>query len=224
MKKVLVTGGYSLIGQAVVEKFLENNYFVYATSREKREEKRDNVKNITLDLEDKNLDIKEALKEIDELDVLVNNAGIFTEGKTEELSLELFNKVYDVNIKGLFLVTQYAIPLLKKTNGSIVNLSSLNAVLPGFGHTAHYDASKGFVKTYTKALAKETGLRVNAVAPGLVETERLKGLPIETDHIAHCVKKALVTSKEVAEAIYFLSIATGIYGETILVDNGYTLN
>lgn len=223
MKKVLVSGAYSLIGKEIVNIFLDNGYFVYATSTKKREENRENVKNIVIDFEDENLKLEDILKDITELDVLVNNAGVFTEGKTEELPLDLFHKVYKVNIEGLFKLTQFSIPLLKKSNGSVVNLSSLNAFIPGPSFTSHYDASKGFVSVYTQSLAKETGLRVNAVAPGLVETERLEGTDFAKIHMDHTVSKKLVSAKEIASTIYFLANSSGIYGETIKVDNGYTL-
>ena len=99
----------------------------------------------------------------------------------------------------------------------------MNAIHPGFGTTAHYDASKGAVSSYTKSLAEETGLRVNAVAPGLIERDALKGSQLEEYWKSHTVKKAMMKTEEIAETVYFLATCAGIYGQTILVDNGFTL-
>ena len=157
------------------------------------------------------------------MDVLVNNAGVFTEGKQDSLPLSSFDEVFSLNVKGLFLVTRELLPLLKKSDGSIVNISSMNALHPGFGTTAHYDASKGAVSAYTRSLAAETGLRVNAVAPGLIKRDALIGSGLEAYWKSHSVKKAMMEREEIADTVYFLAQSKGIYGETILVDNGFTL-
>lgn len=217
MKTVLITGGDSALAKATRACFATHGYHVlYTTRRESKD--RDAI---ILDLTDEEA-VKQKLGKIGELDVLVNNAGIFTSGRQEELSTADFDKVFALNMRSLFFVTRALLPALMKTDGSIVNVSSMNAVHPGFG-TAHYDASKGAVSAYTASLAAETGLRVNAIAPGLIFREELRGSDLEKEVIAHNVKKALLTTAELSKTILFLAECSGIYGQTILADNGYTL-
>ncbi len=218
--KVLITGGFSTLGRAIAKEFYSKGWDVYITAREYKPS--DCFKVIEMDVTDGE-SIEKALSSLDSLDVLVNNAGIFTEGYQDELSDELFDKVFDVNVKGLFRVTKKLLPLLKASNGSIVNIASINALHPGFGKTAHYDASKGAVKSYTASLAAETGLRVNAVAPGLIMADRLKGSELESFYSSHSVERSMVRSEDIASAVYFLAISKGIYGQTLTVDNGYLL-
>ena len=220
MRRVLVTGGRSNLGEAIRNKFIKEGYEVWYTVSDKS--KIDSDKAIAVDLRNEEK-VKNAFSFLDSLDVLVNNAGIFTEGKQDSLPLSSFDEVFSLNLKGLFLVTRELLPLLKKSDGSIVNISSMNALHPGFGTTAHYDASKGAVSAYTRSLAAETGLRVNAVAPGLITRDALIGSGLEAYWKSHSVKKAMMEREEIADTVYFLAQSKGIYGETILVDNGFTL-
>lgn len=219
MKSVLITGAYSPLGHAIAEKFHSENYLVYGTSTSKRD---DSIfKTICVDIKNEE-DVREKLKEIISLDVLVNNAGIFTINSPEALTLDDYNLVFDVNVKGLMLVTKYMLPLLKKSNGSIVNISSMNYYHPGFGATCHYDASKGAVSSYTRSLARECGLRVNALAPGLIKREDLLESDLSKHYEEHSIK-GMLNVKELAESVFFLANSTGIYGQTLLQDNGYCL-
>ena len=88
------------------------------------------------------------------LDILVNNSGIFSISPQAELSLEEWDRIWKVNMGGLFLCCREAFSLLPR-GGSVVNLASINAFHPGFGETVHYDASKGGVMAYTRSLAAE---------------------------------------------------------------------
>ena len=217
--RVLVTAGRSNLGKALCRAFADAGYEVLYTVSSK--EKIDSPNAICADLTDED-SVVSALSEIKELDVLVNNAGVFTEGKQESLSTEDFDKVMDLNVRGLFLVTRALLPALKKCNGSIVNIASMNALHPGFG-TSHYDASKGAVAAYTASLAAETGLRVNALAPGLIDTEGLHETELEKHWKSHTVKTQMMGPSELADIVLFLARSTGIYGQTILADNGYCL-
>lgn len=213
--RVLITGGNSNLGRAISNVFSQNGWDVLITSR--------NGKNlIKLDFEAE-WNPAEFSHDVGDIDCLVNNAGIFTEGNQRTLSEDDFDRVFQVNMKGLFRVTKALLPVLEKNNGSIVNVSSINAIHPGFGSTAHYDASKGAVSAYTSSLAMETGLRVNAVAPGLLSAKRLEGSPLEEYWKNHCVRKEMVNPEDIAKTIYFLATSQGIYGQTIIVDNGYLL-
>lgn len=219
-RKALITGGNSNLGKAIRKAFEEKGYEVYYTVSSK--EKVDGPRAIAVDLKDENA-VVAALSAFKELDVLVNNAGIFTEGSQDSLSSELFDAVMDLNVKGLFLVTRTLLPALKSTSGSIVNISSMNARHPGFGTTAHYDASKGAVSSYTASLAAETELRVNAVAPGLIDVQGLRGSDLEKHWNGHTVRNRMMKPEEIAKAVVFLAESNGIYGQTLLVDNGYCL-
>ena len=217
--KVLVTAGRSNLGKAIRKAFENAGYEVLYTVSSK--DKIDGNNAICADLTDEK-SVVSALLGISELDVLVNNAGIFTEGAQDNLSSEDFDKVMDLNVRGLFLVTKTLLPALKKSGGSIVNIASMNALHPGFG-TAHYDASKGAVAAYTASLAAETGLRVNALAPGLIDVEGLHGTELEKQWKNHTVRKQMMSPVELADMVLFLARSTGIYGQTILADNGYCL-
>lgn len=219
-RKALITGGNSNLGKAIRKAFEEKGYEVYYTVSSK--EKVDGPRAIAADLRDENA-VVAALSAFKELDVLVNNAGIFTEGSQDSLSSELFDAVMDLNVKGLFLVTRTLLPALKRASGSIVNISSMNAMHPGFGTTAHYDASKGAVSSYSASLAAETGLRVNAVAPGLIDVQGLRGSDLEKHWNGHTVRNRMMKPEEIAKAVVFLAESNGIYGQTLLVDNGYCL-
>ncbi len=219
MKSVLVTAAFSNLGQAICRLFHENDYFVYGTTTRKDVSSPVVDRIIVIDL------CREKLSPdgIDELDVLVNNAGIFTESHIENLSDEDYGRVFDLNVKAAFFTIQALLPALKKKNGSVVNISSMNAVHPGFGSTSHYDATKGAVSAMTRSLASETGLRVNAVQPGLIARPALEGSSLEEHWKSHSVMKRMMEPDEIARLVLFLAQSSGIYGQCVTIDNGYTL-
>ena len=219
MKSVLITGAYSPLGHAIADKFFKENYLVYGTSTRERED--ECFKTICVEIRDEKA-VKEKLKDIDSLDVLVNNAGIFTVNAPEALTLDDFDSVFDVNVKGMMLVTKYLLPVLKKSNGSIVNISSMNSLHPGFGGTSHYDASKGAVSAYTRSLARESGLRVNALAPGLIKRKDLIKSDLAKHYDSHSIA-GMLDVKQLADSVFFLANSSGIYGQTLLQDNGYCI-
>ena len=221
MKSVLITGAYSPLGRAICTQFLSAGYNVYGTTTNP-ENHDDEITTLVVDIT-REAETEKALSTISELDVLVNNAGIFTSAAPEELTLESFESVFAVNLRGLFLVTRKLLPLLEKSDGSIVNISSMNSLHPGFGGTAHYDASKGAVSAYTRSLAWETGLRVNALAPGLISRKALEGSDLERHWKDHTVCPEMMNTEELARTVLFLAESTGIYGQTLLQDNGYCL-
>lgn len=221
MKSVLITGAYSPLGRAICTQFLSAGYNVYGTTTNP-ENHDDEITTLVVDIT-MEAETEKALSTISELDVLVNNAGIFTSAAPGELTLKDFESVFAVNLRGLFLVTRKLLPLLEKSDGSIVNISSMNSLHPGFGGTAHYDASKGAVSAYTRSLARETGLRVNALAPGLISRKALEGSDLERHWKDHTVCPEMMNTEELARTVLFLAESTGIYGQTLLQDNGYCL-
>ncbi len=117
--------------------------------------------------------IDEIKKAYGKIDILVNNAGIFDFAPLEAITPEHFHSQFNINVLGLLLTTQAAVPLFPAEGGSIINISSVVATLaPANGSV--YSATKGAVDTITQSLSKELGarkIRVNSVSPGLVETE-----------------------------------------------------
>src|SRR5439155_27327080 len=107
------------------------------------------------------------------LDILVNNAGIYEFAPLEDITEEHFHKQFNLNVLGIILATQAAVKLFGPTGGSIINISSLVSTM-GFPNAAVYSGTTGALDAITRSLAKELGprkIRVNAINPGMVETE-----------------------------------------------------
>mgnify|MGYP000660358391 CR=1 FL=1 len=163
------------------------------------------------------------------LDVLVNNAGALVQRHAiEGMPTDLWRRVFAINVEGVFYVTRAAIPALKKSHGSIVNITSVAAYTGGGPGSVHYAATKGAVATFTIGLAKELapfGIRVNAVAPGPIDTPFHERFSSE-EQIRHFEEstlfKRLGTADEVAAAVIFLASeeATYVTGSTIDVNGG----
>lgn len=167
------------------------------------------------------------------LDILVNNAGIVLPGRVDDMSLKDWDRTMAVNVNGVFLLSKYAIPHLKKTRGAIVNTSSVIA-LKGVKNRAAYTTSKGAVVSLTKAMAAdymEDGIRVNCICPGATDTPSLaQRISQSTDpvsarqqFIARQPMGRLGTSKEIAEGILFLALAEFATGISLFLDGGMTV-
>ncbi len=232
MKTVLVTGGTSTLGIAICKRFLKEGFTVYcafSSSAEKAQHMRDESGNslipMHLDVLDKD-SITGAIASLARLDVLVNNSGVFTVSSIAELEEPDWDKVFDVNVKGMMRTTKACIDLLEASNGCIVNIASINAFHPGFGKTVGYDASKGAVVSFTQSLASELAphIRVNAVAPGLIAAEYLDiQNPIRITYEKRALLGRLVESDEVAEAVWFLSSSGAVTAQVVTVDCGYLM-
>jgi 3-oxoacyl-[acyl-carrier protein] reductase len=167
------------------------------------------------------------------LDVLINNAGTTASWKPkdlETLSLEEWDRVFAVNVRGLFQVTRAAVPLLKASKGCIVNTASIVGLRPG-PQPLPYAASKAAVVNLTKTLAWNRGpdIRVNAVAPGWMEGDWMKRmLKDKYDDLMEKRAKAtplrrVVTADDVAETMMSLIQSNRfVTGEIIVVDGGFT--
>lgn len=174
-----------------------------------------------------------AVKWSGRVDGLINNAAYFREVKLtpfEEISTEIWDRIFDVNVKGIWQCCKGVMPAMRESGGgSIINISSVVAVAgqPGY---LHYVATKGAVLSMTKGLAKECGsanVRVNTIAPGFVITDATKDRPIEWQQ---SFLKARAISREerptdlAGTAVYLLSeLSSFVSGQTIVVDGGHIM-
>jgi len=171
-------------------------------------------------------------QEFGRLDALVNNAGTSTQVKPQDfdaLTAEEWDRVFAVNVRGLFQVTRAAVPLLRKSGGSVVNTASIVGLRPG-PQPLPYAASKAAVVSLTRLLALNLGpeIRVNAVAPGWVEGDWMMRMLKDKydDLLARRAKstplRRCVTPEDVAEVIVNLIISNRLVnGEIVVVDGGY---
>jgi len=161
------------------------------------------------------------------LDILVNNAGMNQDGVVWKMTEEKWDNVLSVNLKGYFNFIRHAAPLFKaQKSGKIVNVTSINGLRGKFGQS-NYSASKAGIIGLTKAVARELGafgVNVNAVAPGLIETEMMKEAPesVKEAALAEIVLRRLGKPEEVASVVAFLvsDLSRHITGEVIQVSGG----
>lgn len=162
------------------------------------------------------------------IDVLVNNAGIYLRTPIKDISKAEWERLMDINVTSLFLLTQKIIqPMIDRKSGAIVSLASVAGKVGGIIAGAHYAASKAAVDCLTKSLAKAAaphGVRVNAVAPGIIDTSMQDGIPPEQmDLLMNNIPMGrLGTSLEVANTIMFLAsdLSSYITGQSISVNGG----
>ncbi|MDQ1581998.1 MAG: hypothetical protein QOF36_52 [Microbacteriaceae bacterium] len=175
-KVVLVSGGARGIGRTIVERFLAENATVVALDLGFPDPLPAEVASITCDVT--NADsvqaaIAEVVEKFGRIDILVNNAGINVEGAVEDLDPARWRACFDVNVFGVFLLSQAVIPVMKQGGrGRIINAASFAAIIPSVGAAA-YGASKAAVVQFTRVLASELGpwnITVNAYAPGMIPT------------------------------------------------------
>ena len=239
-RKALVTGSSRGIGRKIVEKFLEEGAEVWGLCSHPSDARPDietfaishdtKFHEICADAgnaeELKNV-VTEALKEADGFDVLVNNAGITKDGLSFRMKMEDWQKVIDINLTAVFLVSQIVSnDMIHKKSGSIINMSSIVGVRGGAGQV-NYAASKAGLIGYTKSLAKEVGgrgVRVNAIAPGYIETDMTKAVNEKAREawLATIPMKRAGQPEDVANVALFLASNLSAYvtGQVIGVDGG----
>ncbi|WP_407309243.1 SDR family NAD(P)-dependent oxidoreductase [Desulfosporosinus sp. SB140] len=170
--------------------------------------------------------VNKVITDFGKLDILVNNAGMthFVDHvDLDGLKEEYWDDIMGVNVKGTFFCSRAAAPELKKAHGCIVNMASI-AGLTGLGSSIAYSASKAAVISVNKSLARVLApeVRVNAVAPGIVQTRWVEG---KDEHIAHLAAGTplgrVATPEDIAEVVYSLIAHAGfVTGQTIVVDGG----
>ena len=163
------------------------------------------------------------------VDVLVNNAGVYTFAPIEEFTVDMYRRLFDINVLGMLLCTKAAIPLFPTGGGAIVNVSSIASTLAPPA-TAVYSGTKGAVDSITKVLAKELGprnIRVNAVNPGMVITDGaisagIAGSDFEKDAVSGTPLGRVARPEDIALPAIFLASddARHITGETIYISGG----
>ena len=171
--------------------------------------------------------VKKVVQKWDRIDILVNNAGIHRDRLLLRMSSEDWDQVLDVNLRGAFLCTKYAMPfMIKQRSGRVVNISSVVGISGNPGQ-ANYAAAKAGLIGFTKAMAREVASRsvtVNAVAPGYVTTGMVEDLSEDTRKqiLARIPMARFGTAWDVAEAVLFLCSESASYitGQVLTIDGG----
>jgi 3-oxoacyl-[acyl-carrier protein] reductase len=239
-KTAVVSGGTRGIGKAIVSQLAQNGFnvaFNYlkseAAAKELEKElsnSRVKVKGYKVDIEDFQA-VKAWVEKIKQdfgpIDVLVNNAGIINDKAFAFMEQADWQKVINVDLGGVFNLTRSVIiDFLKRKSGCIVNISSVSAIR-GIAKQTNYSASKAGILGFTKALAKEVAsynIRVNAIAPGFIETEMLSGLneTMKNKALEQIPLGRFGSVQEVATVVKFLVSDSSSYitGQTFIVDGG----
>jgi 2-deoxy-D-gluconate 3-dehydrogenase len=175
--------------------------------------------------------VTETMKAFGRLDILVNNAGIFPMAPALEVTEALWDKVLNINLKGLFFYTQAAAKEMMNEGhgGKIINIASIDALHPT-GNLVHYDASKGGVAMLTKSLALEFGphnILINAIAPGGIQTPGAGGPGLSEEVLAAFTARIplrrMGVPDDIAKVALFLASEASDYmtGSLLVVDGGY---
>lgn len=214
MRTVLITGGSRGIGAACVRKFAaagDRVYFLYRRSQEIAEKLAAETGSTALkcDVSDPN-SVVHALRDLPSVDILINNAGIAGFSLFQDISEEDWDRMIQTHLGGTFRCTKAVLPgMIAQKRGCIINISSMWGQV-GASCEVHYSAAKAGVIGLTKALAKEvgpSGVRVNCVAPGVVDTEMNSSLsPQDLQSLAEETPLGRVgTPKEMAEVLFWLA-------------------
>lgn len=238
-KIVLVTGGGSGFGYAIAKRFVECGAKVIITGRNEQKLKTavmslgKNVAYLVWDLCDVSVakqKMAEANSVFGSINVAVNNAGIWTPKKWNDIDEAEWNKVLDTNLKGLFFICQAEGEAMANGNATackIINITSIEGVRGGFGP---YWASKWGANGITRGMAKaliKNNVVVNAIAPGMGITDINPNLPKDGNlNLPYNLNGRYVTVEEIAETACFLAsdAANSIVGQVIVVDGGMALN
>jgi len=236
-KKALITGAGRGIGKTIADLFLASGAEVWGLDIREPDDLKDRVEKASGKLHWYSADlsklsevdgvIENILKETGGFDILVNNAGITKDNLSFRMSLEEWQKVIDINLSAAFFVARtVARDMIRKRAGSIINMASVIGI-HGNGGQANYSASKAGLIGVTKSLANEVasrGVRVNAIAPGYIETDMTAVLPEEAKQKMLDVVPLKRPGKpeDVANAALFFAsdISSYITGQVLPVDGG----
>ena len=242
-KTVLVTGGARGIGRGIAEKFAQNNYNIIINYNESHDLAMDFEKSLkdrgimamairadVSDAQQVKAMVDQAMDYFGKIDVLVNNAGIADMNLITDIKEEVWDRLFDVNVKGVFNCTQAVVKgMISEKAGRIINISSIWGIV-GASMECHYSATKGAVIAFSKALAKElgpSGITVNTVAPGAVETDMIA--PLGEDVFQQVREETplgtLGRVDQIAETVFFLADESGsfITGQLISPNGGLVI-
>ncbi|MBQ8510558.1 MAG: SDR family oxidoreductase [Clostridia bacterium] len=232
MATIVITGGSRGIGAAAVELFAARGdrvYFLY----EQRDDaaiavaEKTGATPIRCDVSD-GAAVRAAFSQIGDVDVLICNAGRMHFGLMSMMAEDEWDRIFDVNVKGIFHCVNAAMPaFLRKHSGCVITVSSMWGQV-GASCEAAYSATKGAVIALTKALAKElgpSGIRVNCVAPGVILTDMCAS--VDPEVLAEMAEETPVgrngTAMDVAKAMEYLANAEFITGHVLSVNGGYVI-
>ncbi len=232
MKTVVITGGSRGIGAEAVRQFAARGdrvWFLYEKEHEKAAAvaAETGATAICCDVADGQA-VKNAFSQIPDVDLLICNAGICHTGLMQHISEDQWDRLFDVNVKGIYHCVNAAMPFfLKKHAGSIITVSSMWGQV-GASCEAAYSATKGAVIALTKALAQElgpSGIRVNCVSPGVIETDMCAHVEPE---IMEALKEEspigrIGTPADVAGAMVYLADADFVTGQVLPVNGGFII-
>jgi NAD(P)-dependent dehydrogenase (short-subunit alcohol dehydrogenase family) len=240
---VLVTGGASGIGEAIVEAFVKQNARVVfldiqdgaAESLVRRIKDAGGVTPVyrhcdLTDIEDVQRTVKEIVAEHPKIDVLVNNASNDTRHTIEEVTSQFWDQMMAINLKQQFFMVQAVIPAMRRAGGgSIINMSSISWVIPST-NVPVYVTAKAAIVGMTRTMAHELGadnIRVNCVMPGAIQTERQKRLWLTEEYKAEILSrqalKRMILPEEVARLVLFLASedSSAITNQSYVIDGGW---
>jgi NAD(P)-dependent dehydrogenase (short-subunit alcohol dehydrogenase family) len=242
----IVSGSASGIGRGIAKALLESgaSVFLVDVEREKLQQTAEElgslgkVSTYTADLRESGIAhkiVEAALNAYNRVDILVNSAGVYPSKLALTITEEDWEQVFDLNVKGLFFLSQAVAGSMVETGtqGRIVNITSTASEVARPG-VAHYCASKAAVKMMTQVLAlewAEFGIRVNALGPGLVETESLtktlitaKARDEHQEKLSYCPLQRAALIEEIAAGVLFFASeqSSFVTGQSLLVDGGYS--
>lgn len=237
-KNILVTGGATGIGEAIVKRFMLEGarvFFTYNSSlvnakRIMLEHKGKSLKAYKLDVrkyKDSLALVRNIIRLYGHIDILVNNAGITLDLPFENMSYDEFKKVIDTNLIGVFNLSKALIPyMIKGHSGKIINISSVSAV-KGVPLQVNYSSSKSAILGFTRSLAKEVArydITVNSVCPGFIETDMFNRLNAfsKSNSVKYIPLGRIGKPEEVAGLVAYLSSdeASYITGQSFVIDGG----
>ena len=232
MSTVLITGGSRGIGAAAVELFAARGdrvYFLYEKEHEAAAAvaAKTGAAPICCDVSD-GAGVKAAFRQVGDVDILICNAGIVHYGLMSMMDESQWDRIFDVNVKGIFHCVNAAMPgFLRKQSGCIITVSSMWGQV-GASCEAAYSATKGAVIALTKALAKElgpSGIRVNCVAPGVILTDMCG--QVDPEILEEMAQESMVgrngTPMDVAKAMEYLADADFVTGQVLPVNGGLVI-
>jgi 3-oxoacyl-[acyl-carrier protein] reductase len=237
-KTVLITGGSRGIGAELVRAFSKNGYnvaFTYRASTEAADTLATETGALAIKADSRSEDevilaVNKTVSEFGGVDCLINNAAVSSFSLFTDISLSDWNDMLSVNLTGAFLYSKAVIPdMLKRKRGRIINVTSMWGLV-GASCEVHYSAAKAGLIGMTKALAKElgpSGITVNAIAPGVIDTEMNRALS-DSDRAALVDDTPLMrigSTRDVSEAALFLASdgASFITGDVLNISGGYVI-